>query len=165
MRIYSHSKSFFLLPLLFLVMVFVTSDAGAKKITTRLNVPKVVKPTDKSSIFTAECGEEFDNVAHNVIFFGYDKKASATKESFLIKNESASDIFSIEIEISYFTTTGNLIHKRTAEVKTAVPSGETRIVDIPSWDTQKSYHYIYSTPSQKGSTPYTVRFHIISFSL
>lgn len=103
-------------------------------------------------------------IAGKINFMAYDKKTGASKETFFIDNGSDISLAGVEIEISYFNSSGHLIHKREAEIFQDLPSNETRKVDIVSWDTQKSYHYINSIPSPKGSTPYTVRFKVLSYT-
>lgn len=136
----------------------------AKKVTTKLRVPKqeLNEPKEKQCIYPKN-EKEFRKVVDHLTFMGYDKKTSASKETFFVDNGSDENISSIEIEISYFNKEGKLIHKRTVDLEQEFPSKETRKVDIQSWDSQKSFHYINSVSSPKGSTPYTVKFRVLSF--
>lgn len=147
-----------------LALGMAASDAEARKVTTRLKAPTATKEQRRESRkVTARNAEEFDTVRKNLTFVGYDKKTSAAKETFFVDNSSDTSLSSLELEISYYNPTGRLIHKRKVEIKENFQSKETRKVDIPSWDTQKSFHYEKSVPSTKGSTPYTVKFKVVSF--
>lgn len=135
-----------------------------KKVTTKLKPPAATKTNKKKESKTYTYLEEPDNrVSRKITFMGYDKKTGSTKETFFLDNGSDIPLKAIEIEISYFSTSGKLIHKRKVELNQEFPALETRKVDITSWDTQRSYHYINSVPPGKGSTPYTVKFKIISY--
>lgn len=141
-----------------------TSSLEARKVTTRLKAPTTTKEQRRESRkVTSRNAEEFDTVRKSLTFVGYDKKTSSAKETFFVDNSSNTSLSSLELEISYYNSSGRLIHKRKVEIKENFPAKETRKVDIPSWDTQKSYHYEKSVPSAKGSTPYTVKFKVISF--
>lgn len=140
-------------------------NTHAKKVTTKLKAP-----VEKESVISNRYktyphhATEFEMVSNHLVFIAYDKKANASKETFFVDNGSDFDLKSLDLEISYYNENGKLIHKRTIELDIEFPHKETRKVDISSWDTQKSYHYINSVPSTKKSTPYTVKFRILSFT-
>lgn len=153
-----------ILPAIILALGLAASSVEARKVTTRLKAPTTTKEQRRESRkVTTRDTEEFDSVRNNLTFMGYDKKTSAAKETFFVDNSSDTSLSALELEISYYNSTGKLIHKRKVEIKENLPAKETRKVDIPSWDTQKSYHYEKSVPSTKGSTPYTVKFKVVSF--
>lgn len=138
----------------------------AKKVTTHLAAPEMDKKEKrKKQSVTKKDKAGFESVVRNITFMGYDKKTGASKETFFVDNGSDTELKSIVIEISYFNAAKKLIHKREVEINQEFPPRETRKVDINSWDSQKSYHYINSVPSKNGSAPYTVRFKVISFTV
>lgn len=135
-----------------------------RKVTTKVKAPKEeTQKTEKKRNKVYPGREEFDSIARGLTFMAYDKKGSAGKETFFVDNKSGAALTAIELEITYLNSSGKQIHRRTVEIKQYFPAGEMRKVDIPSWDTQKSFHYVNSEPSKKGSTPYTVRFRVLSF--
>lgn len=134
-----------------------------KKVTTRLTAPKEKPAVKEKHKITSKSGEEFEEVASKLVFLGYDKKTSSAMESFFVENNSTESIKNLEIEISYFSLEGKQLHKRIVTIDRSFPHGETRQVDIKSWDRQKSFHYEHSTASKNGSTPYRVRFKVMSF--
>lgn len=136
----------------------------AKKVTTRYKAPASDTTEYKARIKTyPHHPSEFEKVSEYLTFMAYDKKASSDKETFFVDNGSSVSLSLIEVEISYYNSKGVLIHRRTVELNQLFPAKETRKVDISSWDKQKSFHYINSVPSTKGSAPYTVRFKVVSF--
>ena len=144
----------------------ISCPANARKVTTKVSAPAAAgKKEKKQKLFRSGNHAEMAGIAGKLNFMAYDKKTGASKETFFIDNGSDKSLKGIELEISYFNSKGKLIHRRTVEISQPIPAKETRKVDIASWDTQKSYHYINSVPSQKGSTPYTVRFKVLSCSV
>lgn len=148
---------------LVLVLSFTLYLPSAGKVTTKVTAPTTSKKhkTEKLKIKT-DTHTEMAKIAGKLTFMAYDKKTGAAKETFFIDNGSDTNLSGLELEISYFNSAGKLIHKRTVEISQPLPAKETRKVDIVSWDTQKSYHYVNSISSSKGSTPYTVRFKVLS---
>lgn len=139
------------------------SPLHAKRITTKITAPKSETQTSARLRTYPHHETEFERVSQKLTFMAYDKKAGSDKETFFVDNGSNVSLSEIEVEISYYNTSGKLIHKRTVDISQDFPARETRKVDISSWDRQKSFHYINSVPSTKGSIPYTVRFRVLSF--
>lgn len=136
----------------------------AKKVTTRFKAPASDWKDSNIKLKTYPYHKsEFEKVSDNLTFMAYDKKASSDKETFFVDNGSSVVLEALEVEISYYNANGKLIHRREVEINQQFPAKETRKVDIASWDKQKSFHYVNSVPSTKGSTPYTVRFRVLSF--
>lgn len=139
-------------------------EGNGKKVSTRLKAPVVHKDDDPFQLRTyPHHKSEFQLISDKLTFMAYDKRSSADKETFFVDNGSDKTLSSIELEISYFNAAGKLIHKRSVTINDIFPARETHKVDIKSWDTQKSFHYINSVPSKNGSTPYTVKFKVLSF--
>lgn len=143
--------------------------AYARKINVKVkadknrNKNKKGKTSEESEIlYFAEadsCG--FQNYglfpADKLILSGFDKKNSSSKESFFITNRSGYSVERIFLTFTYLTSDGRMLHKRAIELDMEIPPGETRKTDIPSFDTQKSFHYIHSpAPTRKPSTPFSV---------
>lgn len=138
----------------------------AKKVTTRFKAPATTEREYETALRKYPHNKtEFELVVDRLNFIAYDKKASSGVETFFVDNGSEKDLSSIELEITYYASTGIQIHKRTVSLNHLFPAKESRKVDIKSWDKQHGFHYINSVPSIKGSTPYTVSFKVLSFKL
>ena len=137
----------------------------ARKVATNLSAPSntIKKKSARNKVLRSD-KTGMERIAGKLNFIAYDKKTNASKETFFIDNGSDLSLSGLEIEISYFNKSGKQIHKRKVEISQLIPAKESRKVDIASWDTQKSFHYVNSTPSSKGSTPYTVRFRVLSYT-
>ena len=156
-------RVFFLILLIILPSITIFTTEG-KKITSKVKAPKeTTSERLENNRIKSSQGKIFKEVADSLNFVGYDKKGSADYETFFVDNSSSQDIMDVEVEISYFSNGDKLIHKRRQVVQGYFPHKESRKIDIPTWDRQKSYHYIRSVPSKKGSTPYTVSIKVLSF--
>lgn len=147
----------------FIILVVIFSllsggEAGARTKTTRPK-PKAEKAakTDFSANLSA-----VDTCLDSLIVSGYDKTAGASKESFFITNHTPDTIQGICVEIKYFTLDRGMLHSRSENLATLLPPGETRRLDIPSWDRQNVFYYFKNTASgkAKGKTPYIVKMRI-----
>jgi len=90
-------------------------------------------------------------------FSGYEKLLRSTKESLFVTSHCDSTVDRLLLEIVYLDMKRRMLHSRTAVVDIELPSGETRKVDIPSWDAQKAFYYYRSPKPKRGhATPYKV---------
>lgn len=89
---------------------------------------------------------------------GYDKPLRSAKESFFVTSAMDDTICGFMARLDYTDMEGRALHSREVTVDVTLAPGETRRVEIPSWDTQKSFYYHRSTtPKRARSTPYQVR--------
>ncbi len=144
----------------FLVPKNISHEAHAKKVTVKVKSPKpsVKNPEEKFSFkITGN-----DTISSKILFLGYDKNASSSVESLFIKNNTTFHISSLYIELNYLTPDGRNLHKRNVKISLSIPAGETRKVDIKTWDPQHNFHYIKSIPSKRPSSPYDLSISLLS---
>lgn len=98
-----------------------------------------------------------------IIFAGYDKQATSSRETFHIINNSPFTLRKIEITIIYKDMQGRMLHKRNATFSCYILSGETRKTDIKTWDNQNSFYYYLSNPPRRVATPYQVEILPLNF--
>ena len=158
----THRVLYLLLTGLVLALSAGTPTVTAKKVTTKLKAPTTNTGANRERT-TRRFEGAFESVVSKLTFMAYDKKAGASKETFFVDNGSKQSLESLEIEIRYFNEAGKQIHRRTVTITQEFPAEDTCKVDIDTWDKQHSFHYVNSVPSAKGSTPYTVKFKVISF--
>lgn len=89
-------------------------------------------------------------------FSGYEKEINSKKESFLISNNSHDLIHGLKVRIVYLDMNGRMFHSRETSNKCNLPQGETRKIDIPSWDNQNTYFYYLGNEPKKVATPFKV---------
>lgn len=153
---------FFLSAVLWLLIA--ASPLDARKVRSKLPVDsrtgKELNMKKGSQTIYADCPDSSDaQYVRRIGFSGYDKKASAEKESFFITNNSDRTLTGVSFYIVYSTLDSLQLHRRLVELDCSVKPGETEKFDIRSWDTQKSFRYYLSeTPRRRRSTPYIVSF-------
>lgn len=142
----------------FLILLLACSTAVFAERTTRRNLKPAVTGDEISQSVTA-----YDTVATpdaSVISVnGYDKPLRSRRETFFATNNSTADIERIAFSIRYFDSKQRLLHQTVHNVRAAIPAGETRQINIPSWDTQFNFYYLRSAIPQRAqqATPYDVR--------
>lgn len=136
-----------------------------KKTTIKLKTPveKTSKGATKYESISREEGDTSAWAGDSVIFTGYDKKATANRESVFVINRTGRNIIMLRAILTYFDMKGRLLHKRQETIYSKIPAGETRKIDISTWDTQKSFYYISSGAPRRQATPYTVKITLLEF--
>lgn len=90
---------------------------------------------------------------------GYDKPNQALREAFFVTNNhpDSIEIAELNITFTYSDMKGRMLHEATRAIKCTIPAGETRRVEVPSWDRNCAFHYYRSqAPKRRASTPYKV---------
>lgn len=95
-----------------------------------------------------------DSIREFVKFSRFEKAVSSAKEAFLITNRGSSQINSIRVRIDYYTMGGEMIHSREISKEVAIPGGATRMVEIRSFDSQKSFYHHTNTRPRREATPF-----------
>lgn len=169
------SFRFFYIFLPALVLLISTPDSFGKKIKQSLKVTTEkahkkninVADTAKENIITLDvCDSDtvsflYDSIPHTLVtshirFAGYDKTVTASKESFHAINETPFDIKGMTIRIIYKDMKGRMLHSRDVRIEKEISHDETRKIDIPSWDVQKSFYYYLSNEPKRTAAPYKV---------
>lgn len=157
--------------LLIVSLTLVATPASAKKTALKLKVDKKAETVEEqqltrgSFMVASQCidcnnGYRIDSIS----FTGFDKPGSSAIESFFITNHTDRTMTGVALYIEYLNPDGRQLHKKYLKLDCNIPAGETRKVDIKSWDTQKSFHYEKSAPS-RTSSPFYVKFDPVAFWL
>ncbi len=96
---------------------------------------------------------------------GYDKPLTASKETMHVTNLATKPIAGLTLSISYLDMQDRQLHRVTRSVKCDIPAGETRIIEFPSWDRQKSFYYRHSAKPRRQATPYDITITVDSILL
>lgn len=151
--------------------------ASARKIRTKLptkyTVVEVGKEIDKDSVgqpqsITIEENDStcnFNEIRVKIRFYGFDKTVTSQKESFFISNGLDKTLTGVEVEITYFDMKKRQLHQRLVPVECEIPPGETRRVDVKSWDSQKAFYFHQSAAPRRQATPFDVRLRLKSVTL
>lgn len=139
------------------------SDADARKIKTKLPTKytnQTAGDSDKSVAGTIIARDDttshFNDADRKIRFYGFDKTASSKTESFFIVNGTDSILTSMTVEITYYDMKHRQLHRRDVDIVCDIPANETRRIDTPTWDTQRSFYYIKSVKPRRQATPFDV---------
>ena len=92
-----------------------------------------------------------------VRFSGYEKRLRATRETLFATNLADCDIVVAQFTIDYFDSSGRQLHRRTAATSTPIPAGQTRRIDLESWDRQNSFYSPAEVRPKVPAIPYTIK--------
>ncbi len=140
------------------ILILATAGADIASARRRNSINTRLK-TDKT--LTQEAvAEPFDSIsatADSVRFYGYEKTLRSTRETMFVSNLCRSrSISALIFTITYTDTKGRQLHRRRVEHRTDIPAGETRRIDIPSWDRQQTFYYTGSPRPRTAAIPYDV---------
>lgn len=124
------------------------------------SIGRKLKPSVSLTAGMPVCAEPFDTVAADntmVRFSGYEKTLRSNRETVFITNLLDScEIAAVYFTITYFDSSGRLLHKSPRRHRVIVPPGETRRADLPSWDRQFTFYYAGSPAPRVSAIPYTI---------
>lgn len=164
--------------IIILSAVSLSFDADARKVKQSLRVDtkstqsqtskkqKAVKASEESGFTYYVKGKgTFLLPVDSIVFSGYDKPAAASKEAFLVTNNTDVTLLETTVSVTYKDMEDRMLHKRSSTIKCNIPPGETRKLEIPTWDSQMSYYYFRSAEPRRTATPYKVDITPLSFRL
>lgn len=155
--------------LLSLVMLMAVGEINARKIRYKAPYPKernAAETRAESNVEAAADSVYIVAMADSIILSGYDKTLGSAKESFFIVNRSSRPIESVDVELTYTdVATRQIIHRRRVTIEEAVPPGEGRRVDVPSFDTQRTFYYVHGKRPRKGGKPFSVSLRLAGLTL
>ena len=96
---------------------------------------------------------------------GYSKKASDSRESFFVTNNTRHRISHIRLLMRYSQMNGEMLHERTATVEVDLRPGETRLVAIKTFDVQRLFYYYAGPKPRKNATPFKVAFRLVGYDI
>lgn len=107
-----------------------------------------------------------DSIDQSIITLrGFNKKASDSKESFLVQNNSTHRISAIRITLRYTTLNGVMIHERNAVIPIVLNPGDTQLATIKSFDNQRLFYYYAGPKPRKNATPFKVAYRLTGYDI
>lgn len=76
---------------------------------------------------------------------GYDKPLRSRRETFFVTNNTEQAINSLVFTITYYDSKHRQLHSATHRAGVAIPTGQTRQLNLKSWDVQQQFYYSRST--------------------
>ena len=154
----------FLLPILLLALCVNTIDARTR--TTRKNLRSLEVPVmalDSSDGLLPDSLQTIDPDA--VTLKGYSKRASDSKESFFITNNTSHRMSAVRLLLRYTTMNGEMLTQRQVTVPVSLKPGETKLVSIKSFDVQRLFYYYAGPQPRKQATPFKVAFRLTGYDI
>ncbi len=105
----------------------------------------------------------FDPLAVDML--GFDKRMSDTKESFLLRNNTANRLSRVVLKLTYRTPDGQMIDYRTRTVECDLLPHSTRRCEVESFDRSKNYYHVDSPPSRVSGRPFKVSFQLLRYDI
>lgn len=105
------------------------------------------------------CDTVRGSVCRQLQVSGFEKPLRAMRESMFVTNMSPDTVAGFGIEITYTDMRGRQLHKAAHDVPAEIPAGETRRVEVRSFDRSGLFHYRLSPVSRRAdrATPFDVR--------
>lgn len=97
---------------------------------------------------------------------GFEKTLRSGIESFFVTNHTDSTLTRMHITLEYSDMGDRQLHRRSEAVAVDIPAGETRRVEIKSFDRQATFYYHLSAAprTRTTATPFKVRLTVDSLS-
>ena len=96
---------------------------------------------------------------------GYNKRASDSKESFFITNNTASRMSAVRLLLRYTTMDDQLLTQRSVTIPVSLMPGETKLVSVKSFDVQRLFYYYAGPQPRKQATPFKVAFRLTGYDI
>ena len=137
-----------------LVVILSSIDVVARENTTRRNL---VKTNETEVVVDSIWIDDISDFKENVVIMkGYSKRAGATKETFMLVNNSNMHISLVEFLFRYNDMSGNVFHERAAEVKCDLPPYSSRQVSIKTFDEGGKFYY-YKSKQGRDAIAYDLK--------
>ncbi len=153
-----------LLALVLIALCASTMDARTK--TTRKNLRSLEVPVAVMESDDGLLPDSLDGVDPNAVSLkGYSKRASDTKESFFITNNTKQRMSAVRLLLRYTTMQGEMLTQRTVTVPVSLKPGETKLVEVKSFDVQRLFYYYAGPQPRKQATPFKVAFRLTGYDV
>ena len=162
------NKHILTLPLLLVLMVILlcASTLDARTRTTRKNLRSTEVPVAVMESTDNLLPDSLLQVDPNAVTLkGFSKRASESKESFFITNNTGHRMSAVRLLLCYTTMQGEMLTQRTVNVPVNLKSGETKLVSIKSFDVQRLFYYYAGPQPRKSATPFQVAFRLIGYDI
>jgi hypothetical protein len=153
-----------LLALVLIALCVSTMDARTK--TTRKNLRSLEVPVAVMESDDGLLPDSLDGVDPNAVSLkGYSKRASDAKESFFITNNTKQRMSAVRLLLRYTTMQGEMLTQRTVTVPVSLKPGETKLVEVKSFDVQRLFYYYAGPQPRKQATPFKVAFRLTGYDV
>ena len=159
-----HSIRYLLITLVLATLIAGTVDARTR--TTRKNLRSLEVPVATLDTADGNLPDSIDGVnPGDVTIKGFSKRASDTKESFFITNNTARRMSAVRLLLRYTTISGEALTERAVTIPVSLKPGETKLVEVKSFDVQRLFYYYAGPQSRKQATPFKVAYRLTGYDI
>lgn len=154
-------------PLVFAVLLLLcVNTLDARTRTTRKNLQSVEIPVMTLESTDGLLPDSLADIDPNAVTLkGYGKRASDSKESFFITNNTKHRMSAVRLLLRYTTMQGEMLTQRAVTVPVSLKPGETKLVSIKSFDMQRLFYYYAGPKPRKAATPFQVAFRLTGYDI
>lgn len=105
---------------------------------------------------------EYDTVASpavdSIAIADFEKPLRSMRESMTVHNHTSRQIVDVELDMVYTDMNRRMIHRARHTVNAMIPAGESRRIDVPTFDSSASFYYRKSNKPRytNHATPFDV---------
>lgn len=160
------SKLLLTLSALLLLLVAGILDMGARVRSTRKNLRSTEVPVAVLDTVDGLLSDSLMTVDPAAVTIkGFAKRASDSKESFFITNNTRHRMSAVRLLMRYTTMNGELLTQRSVTVPVSLKPGETKLVEVKSFDVQRLFYYYAGPQPRKQATPFKVSYRLTGYDV
>ena len=153
-----------LLTILLIALCINTLDARTR--TTRKNLNTIEVPVAELDTQDGLLPDSLSGIDPDAVTLkGFSKRASESKESFFITNNTTHRMSAVRLLLRYTTINGEMLTQRAVTVQVGLLPGETKMVSIKSFDVQRLFYYYAGPKPRKQATPFKVAFRLTGYDI
>ena len=147
-------------------MLLCVSSLDARTRTTRKNLRSIEVPVMSSRPSDGLLPDSLATVDPDAVTLkGFSKRASDSKESFFITNNTRQRMSAVRLLLRYTTMNDELLTQRVVTVPVSLKPGETKLVSVKSFDVQRQFYYYAGPQPRKQATPFQVAFRLTGYDI
>lgn len=147
-------------------MLLCVNTLDARTRTTRKNLRSVEVPIAVLESSDGLLPDSLIDIDPNAVTIkGFSKRASDSKESFFITNNTKHRMSAVRLLLRYTTMQGELLTQRMVTVPVNLKPGETKLVEVKSFDVQRLFYYYAGPQPRKQATPFKVAFRLTGYDI
>ena len=160
------NKHILIIPLLLMLLCISALEVDARTRTTRKNLRSIEVPVVALETSDGLLPDSLIDIDPNAVTLkGYSKRASDSKESFFITNNTAHRMSAVRLLLRYSTMNGEMLTQRAVTVPVGLKPGETKLVSLKSFDVQRLFYYYAGPQPRKAATPFQVAFRLTGYDI
>ncbi|MBQ6080548.1 MAG: hypothetical protein IJK93_09770 [Muribaculaceae bacterium] len=134
--------------------------------TTRKNLRSIEVPVVALESSDGLLPDSLTQVDPNAVSLkGFSKRASDSKESFFVTNNTSHRMSAVRLLLRYTTMNGEMLTQRSVTVPVDLKPGETKLVSVKSFDVQRLFYYFAGPQPRKSATPFKVAFRLTGYDI